>query len=92
MTDKHKHFFTPQTYNDIKANKNTTNTNTISNGKSGSNLQSGGGISLETSGSYKSFNPIGSSFSSGQYLKNYSSNMAHFYERIDNLNDGKKKE
>ena len=92
MTDKHKHFFVPYAYNDIKSTKNYTTPPIGTNTRSGTTVQPNGSTTSETSTLQKPFNPIGSSFSSGQYLKNYSNNMAHFHDRIDNIQENKKKE
>lgn len=90
MAEKHKPFFGSQTYKDIKASKNYLNPG-VGGGKPGMGAQSNQGIGSEPS-YQKRTEPIGSSFSSAQYLKSYSSNIDHYYDRVDYLKDQRKQE
>lgn len=92
MTDKHKHLLGSQGYYEIKTAKNYINPSLNSPFRSGGGGQPNGSATYESCNPPKPSNPIGASFSSAQYLKNYSSNTAHYYDRIDNLKDNRKKE
>lgn len=92
MTDKHKQLYIPQKLSELKTLKNYTATNITVGLKPTMNSQTNGSVTSESPAFQRQLNPIGSSFSSGQYLKNYSSNKAHFNDRVDHLNNNKKKE
>ena len=91
MADKHKYFYLPQNYAETKPIRNYTATNIPSNPRSGLISQPNSSLITETPSYQKQQNPIGSSFSGGQYVKNYSTNIAQFHDRVDNLGSGTKK-
>ena len=91
MVDKPKYFYVPQNYTDNKALRNYTTNNISSNPRSGLLSQPNSSLTTDTPSYQKQQNPIGSTFYGGQYMKNYSNNIAQFHDRVDNNGTGLKK-
>lgn len=88
MVDKPKYFYLPQNYADNKM-RNYTTTNISSNNRVG--IQPNSSLTTDTNPYQKQQNPIGSSFSGGQYIKNYSTNITQLHDRMDTFGNGVKK-
>lgn len=88
MVDKPKYFYVPQNYPDNKI-RNYTSTNITSATRPGT--QPNTSLTIETASYQKQSNPIGSSFSGGQYMKNYSTNIPQLHDRGDNIGSANKK-